>query len=133
MQSSSLYTTLAVSTLLAMFLGGCGGLIEDPHCTGGRCQDTPTPEPTPEPIPSPSPAPTAAPTPIPEPDFPTESPPSDPTSNCPPPYMLETPDGQCVWSCGKGTEPAKDGRLECICSAGKVPVGEDSFGRRVCR
>lgn len=46
--------------------------------------------------------------------------------------MGETDDGRCVWSCSEGTEPARD-RQECVCTQGKTEVGQDTFGRRVCR
>jgi hypothetical protein len=59
----------------------------------------------------------------------------EPPDCCPAPYHLRTAkqdDSRCVWSCGKGTQP-DFGSLECVCQQGKVEVGTDSSGRRVCQ
>ena len=52
--------------------------------------------------------------------------------DCPGPYRVETADGRCVWSCGQGTRPDPASN-QCVCQRGLREVGQDRFGRRVCR
>lgn len=112
--------TLVASTF-AVLLAACGGKIEEPPCVGS-CEPEETPKGgSPEiSIPASSGQPAGA---------TDEAPPLA----CPGPYMLETEDHRCVWSCSEGTEPARGGLTECVCSSGLSQIGTDSFGRRVCR
>lgn len=101
-------------------LAGCGGKIEP--CVDGLCDPA---APSASSLPAPTSTPPAAARPS------ASAPAAEP--DCPAPYMVEAPDGRCVWSCGEGTRPADDGQSVCVCVAGATQTGVDAFGRRVCR
>jgi len=64
-------------------------------------------------------------------DLPCQSPCDPPPSVCEPPYHGLSPEGNCVWSCGQGTQPDSLSN-ECVCQPGLIEVGTDEFGRRIC-
>ena len=64
-------------------------------------------------------------------DLPCQEPCEQPPPACEGPYHVTNAQGDCVWSCGEGTQPDTVSN-ECVCQPGLVEVGVDDFGRRIC-
>lgn len=80
--------------------------------------------------PQPEPPPTEPPPPEPPPPSPpdTAPPQRDP---CPGPYLVLGRTGACVFECAEGTR-ADAAIGQCVCASGRVEIGQDQRGRRIC-